>query len=102
MDLSLKNQASYGIAIAMASKGAKGVTNHPYDTEEQHAQNILAEIKTNINHDAWATPEAKTAVWLASDENGYVTGTTQFVDKSMALFPGFTTNGYRRWEFTLR
>lgn len=70
-------------------------------------------IKTNINHDAWATPEAKNrllklipygrigettdigkaAVWLASDESDYVTGTTLFVDGGMTLFPGFTTNG---------
>jgi glucose 1-dehydrogenase len=70
-------------------------------------------IKTNINRKAWDTPEAekkllelipygrvgmpedigKAAVWLASDESDYVTGTTLFVDGGMTLFPGFSTNG---------
>lgn len=70
-------------------------------------------IKTPINHDAWATPDAETkllqlipygrvgvtedigaaAVWLASDDSDYVNGITLFVDGGMTLFPGFSTNG---------
>jgi glucose 1-dehydrogenase len=70
-------------------------------------------IRTPINRDAWATeaalrklltlvpygrigePEdiAKAAVWLASDESDYVTGTTLFVDGGMTLYPGFADNG---------
>lgn len=70
-------------------------------------------IKTPINHDAWATPEArenllklipyqrigvvedvaKVAVWLASDDSDYVNGTTLFVDGGMTLYPGFIDNG---------
>ena len=70
-------------------------------------------IKTPINHDAWSTPEAaeklltlipygrigepedigKVAVWLASDESDYLSGTTIFADGGMLLYPGFTTNG---------
>lgn len=70
-------------------------------------------IQTPINKGAWSTPEAlkslltlipygrignpedigKVAVWLASDESDYLTGTTIFADGGMLLYPGFTTNG---------
>src|SRR5665213_2869080 len=70
-------------------------------------------IQTPINKPAWDTPEAlnslltlipygrigqpedigKVAVWLASDESDYVSGTTIFADGGMLLYPGFSTNG---------
>ncbi len=70
-------------------------------------------IQTPINREAWETPEAmekllqlipykrighpedigKAAVWLASDDSDYVTGTTMFVDGGMTLYPGFASNG---------
>jgi len=70
-------------------------------------------IRTPINRDAWATPEAynellklipykrigevddigRVAVWLASDEADYVHGTTLFVDGGMTLYPGFEAGG---------
>jgi len=70
-------------------------------------------IRTPINHQAWDTPAAEkkllelipygrvgvvgdigaAAVWLASDDSEYVTGTTLFVDGGMTLYPGFSTNG---------
>jgi glucose 1-dehydrogenase len=70
-------------------------------------------IRTPINRSAWETPEAyekllhlipykrigepedigRVAVWLASDQADYITGTTIFVDGGMTLYPGFETGG---------
>jgi len=70
-------------------------------------------IKTNINQPVWSDPVqakellklipygrigepediAKAAVWLASDESDYVTGTTLFVDGGMTQYPAFRENG---------
>ncbi|MBS1947414.1 MAG: SDR family oxidoreductase [Bacteroidetes bacterium] len=70
-------------------------------------------IQTPINKAAWGTPEAlqslltlipyqrigqpedigKAAVWLASDDSDYITGTSIFIDGGMTLYPGFSTNG---------
>lgn len=70
-------------------------------------------IRTPINRSAWETPEAydelmklipykrigepediaRFAVWLASDEADYITGTSLFVDGGMTLYPGFEAGG---------
>jgi glucose 1-dehydrogenase len=52
-------------------------------------------IKTAINERVWRDPAdiAPVAVWLASDEADYITGTTIFVDGGMLLYPGFRTGG---------
>jgi glucose 1-dehydrogenase len=70
-------------------------------------------IRTPINQEAWQTDDALTqllklipygrigepddvaraAVWLASDDADYVTGTTIFVDGGMTLYPEFRENG---------
>ncbi|MBI4849683.1 MAG: SDR family oxidoreductase [Nitrospirae bacterium] len=70
-------------------------------------------IKTDINRQAWETPEAeasllklipynrvgetediaRVAVWLASDEADYITGTTIYADGGMLLYPGFAAGG---------
>lgn len=70
-------------------------------------------IKTEINKKVWSDPEqakellklipyqrigepediAKVAVWLASDDADYITGTTIYVDGGMTLFPSFAHGG---------
>jgi len=70
-------------------------------------------IATPINTNAWNTPEAeaellelipyrrvgkpkdiaRAAVWLASDDSDYITGTSIFVDGGMTLYPGFREGG---------
>jgi glucose 1-dehydrogenase len=66
-------------------------------------------IRTKINKESWETPAAEAellkqipygrvgepadvaavAVWLASDQADYITGTTIYVDGGMLLYPGF-------------
>ena len=70
-------------------------------------------IATDINREVWSDeqkkkelmklipykrigdPEdvAQVAIWLASDQSDYVTGTTIYVDGGMTLYPGFEDNG---------
>jgi len=70
-------------------------------------------IRTPINTDAWATPEAYRALmtlipykrigepedigrvtaFLASDQADYINGASIFVDGGMTLYPGFATGG---------
>lgn len=70
-------------------------------------------IRTPINRNAWATPEAykalmtlipygrigepedigPIAVFLASDQADYITGASIFVDGGMTLYPGFASGG---------
>ncbi len=70
-------------------------------------------IRTSINRDTWSTPEAlaslktlipynrignvddigRAAVWLASDQADYITGTSLYIDGGMTLYPGFATGG---------
>jgi glucose 1-dehydrogenase len=53
------------------------------------------ELLTLIPYQRIGQPEdiAKVAVWLASEEADYITGTTIYVDGGMTLYPGFVDNG---------
>lgn len=70
-------------------------------------------IKTDMNKEAWETPEAeekllelipynrvgetadvgRVAAWLASDQADYINGTSLYVDGGMMLYPGFAAGG---------
>jgi len=70
-------------------------------------------IRTPINKSAWSTPEAyaalmrlvpykrigepedvgRAAVFLASDDSDYITGTSMYVDGGMTLYPEFASGG---------
>jgi len=70
-------------------------------------------IRTQINVDAWSTPEAESALlklipykrvgdppdianavlWMVSDTADYITGTTLYVDGGMTLYPEFAGGG---------
>lgn len=107
-----------GHANYAASKG--GITMlmqtiaQEYGPQRIRANSIApGAIQTPINKAAWETPEAleklmhlipynrigqpsdigATAVWMASDEADYITGTTLYVDGAMTCYPGFSENG---------
>ena len=54
-----------------------------------------AALMTLVPYGRIGEPEdvARAAVWLASDQADYVTGTTLFVDGGMTLYPGFASGG---------
>ncbi|HYH55203.1 MAG TPA: SDR family oxidoreductase [Anseongella sp.] len=54
-----------------------------------------AELMKLIPYKRLGLPEdiGKLAVWLASDESDYITGTTIYIDGGMTLYPGFVDNG---------
>src|SRR5207244_1579547 len=59
------------------------------------AAEAYAALMTLVPYGRIGEPEdvARAAVWLASDEADYVTGTTLFVDGGMTLYPGFASGG---------
>ena len=101
--------ASKGGIMMMAESIAQEVA------QDRIRVNIIAPgaIRTPINRSVWSDPEgerrmlslipygrigtpedvARAAVWLASDDSEYVTGTSLFIDGGMTLYPGFATGG---------
>jgi glucose 1-dehydrogenase len=74
---------------------APGAIRTPINKEAWDSQEALDKLLRLIPYGRIGEPEdvARAAVWLASDEADYVTGTTLFVDGGMSLYPGFRDNG---------
>src|SRR4051794_40041258 len=115
-DLTILGEVRYGAASAADRFGIRRADRRAHfyaQGKTQTGKSTLLAIRTPINTAAWETPEAyadlmrlvpykrigepediaRAAVWLASDEADYVTGTTLYVDGGMTLYPGFATGG---------
>lgn len=69
---------------------ATAINKDNWDSEED-----IKELLTLVPYKRIGQPEdiGRAAVWLASDDSDYVTGTTLFIDGGMLLYPGFEDNG---------
>lgn len=74
---------------------APGAIRTPINKEAWDSDEALQKLLRLIPYGRIGEPEdvARAAVWLASDEADYVTGTTVFVDGGMSLYPEFRDNG---------
>ena len=74
---------------------APGAIRTPINREAWQTPAALEELLTLIPYGRIGEPEdvARAALWLASDESDYVTGTTLFVDGGMTLYPAFRGEG---------
>ena len=74
---------------------APGAIRTPINKEAWETDEALARLLRLIPYGRIGEPEdvARAAVWLASDQADYVTGTTLFVDGGMSLYPEFRDNG---------
>lgn len=69
---------------------ATAINKENWDSEEE-----VKELLKLVPYKRIGQPEdiGRAAVWLASDDSDYVTGTTLFIDGGMLLYPGFEDNG---------
>jgi glucose 1-dehydrogenase len=74
---------------------APGAIRTPINREAWETEEALGRLLTLIPYGRIGEPEdiGRAAVWLASDDSDYVTGTSLFVDGGMTLYPGFEDNG---------
>lgn len=84
--------APYRIRVNSVSPGA---IRTPINTQAWHTREAYAGLLTLIPYKRIGEAEeiGRAAVWLASDESDYITGTTLYVDGGMTLYPGFETGG---------
>ncbi|WP_037488140.1 glucose 1-dehydrogenase [Sphingomonas phyllosphaerae] len=74
---------------------APGAIRTPINKEAWDSEAALERLLRLIPYGRIGEPEdvARAAVWLASDQADYVTGTTLFIDGGMTLYPEFRDNG---------
>jgi len=73
-----------------------GAIRTPMNVEKLTSPEVYEDILLRIiPNKRIGEPEdvARAAVWLASDESDYVTGTTIYIDGGMCLYPGFIGGG---------
>jgi glucose 1-dehydrogenase len=95
------NMMMQSIAQEMAAKKIRvnsispGAIATPINTSAWHTPEAKAELLELIPYQRIGKPEdiARAAVWLASDDSDYITGTSIFVDGGMTLYPGFREGG---------
>ncbi|MCC9022928.1 glucose 1-dehydrogenase [Bacillus nakamurai] len=77
--------ADKGIRVNAIAPGTIATESNKDLQEEKHKQAQLKKIPMN----AFGKPEgvAAAAAWMVSEEAGYITGTTLFVDGGMTLYP---------------
>ncbi len=74
---------------------APGAIRTPINRPAWETKEALADLLELIPYGRIGEPEdiARAAVWLASDEADYLTGTSLVVDGGMLLYPGFSEGG---------
>lgn len=84
--------APYRIRVNGISPGA---IRTPINTEAWNTLEAYQELMKLIPYKRIGEPEeiGRLAVWLASDDSDYITGTTIYIDGGMTLYPGFETGG---------
>lgn len=95
------NMMMQSIAQEMAAKKIRvnsispGAISTPINTSAWDTPEAEAELLKLIPYQRIGKPEdiARAAVWLASDDSDYITGTSIFVDGGMTLYPGFREGG---------
>lgn len=72
-----------------------GAIATPINESARDTPEEVKDMLTLIPYGRIGEPEdiGRAAVWLASDEADYITGTTLFVDGGMTLYPGFADGG---------
>lgn len=84
--------APYNIRVNSISPGAIKTRINEENMQSDAAVNKILSL---IPYNRLGIPDdiGKVAVWLASDDADYLTGTTLYVDGGMTLYPGFAGNG---------